>query len=190
VQHVLALVAAYLVGSISFAIIVASSQGIDIREEGSGNPGTSNVLRVLGRRLAVMVLIGDAFKGVVAAAIGALAVDQTFGYVTLFVAVIGHSFPIWHGLKGGKSVATAIGGICYLNPLVGIALAVLWIVILLVWKTASVASLAAMLVMVPALALTGSTTQQLLWASATAVFVIVRHSGNIGRLLDSSERSV
>lgn len=190
VQHVLALLAAYLVGSISFAIIVASSRGIDIREEGSGNPGTSNVLRVLGRRLAVMVLIGDAFKGIVAAAIGAFAVDQSFGYVTLLVAVVGHSFPIWHGFRGGKSVATAIGGICYLSPPVGIALAVLWIVILLVWKTASVASLAAMLVMVPALALTGSTTQQLLWASATAVFVIVRHSGNIGRLLDSSERSV
>jgi glycerol-3-phosphate acyltransferase PlsY len=190
VEHVLALVAAYLVGSISFAIIVASSRGIDIRAEGSGNPGTSNVLRVLGRRLAVTVLIGDAFKGVAAAAIGVLAVDQTFGYVTLFVAVIGHSFPIWHGFKGGKSVATAIGGICYLNPPVGLALAVLWIVILQVWKTASVASLAAMLVMVPALAFTGSTTQQLLWASATAVFVIVRHSGNIGRLLDSSERSV
>jgi acyl phosphate:glycerol-3-phosphate acyltransferase len=190
VEYVLALVAAYLIGSISFGIIVASSRGVDIRSEGSGNPGTSNVLRVLGRRLAFLVLVGDGLKGVAAAAIGSLVVNDTFGYVTLLVAVIGHSFPIWHGLRGGRSVATAIGGILYLAPVVGVVLTVIWFVILLVWKTASIASLTAMLLLVPGLALDGADVQQLLWASAIAVFVIVRHSGNIERLLSSSERKV
>jgi acyl phosphate:glycerol-3-phosphate acyltransferase len=190
VQHVIALVAAYLIGSISFGIIVASSQGIDIRTEGSGNPGTSNVLRVLGRRLAIVVLLGDALKGVAAAALGTVLVDDTFGYVTLLVAVVGHSFPIWHGFRGGKSVATAIGGIIYLAPLVGAILALLWIVIVLVWKTASIASLTVMLLLVPALALDGRDVQELLWASAIAIFVIARHSGNIERILSRSERTV
>jgi len=190
VQHVIALVAAYLIGSISFGIIVASTRGIDIREEGSGNPGTSNVLRVLGRRLAIVVLVGDALKGVAAAALGAILVDETFGYVTLLVAVIGHSFPIWHGLRGGKSVATAIGGVLYLSPIVGLVLAVVWIVIVLVWRTASIASLTVMLLLVPGLALAGSDVQQLLWATAIAIFVIARHSGNIERLLSRRERSV
>jgi glycerol-3-phosphate acyltransferase PlsY len=190
VQHVIALVAAYLIGSISFGIIVASSQGIDIRTEGSGNPGTSNVLRVLGRRLAIVVLLGDALKGVAAAALGTVLVDDTFGYVTLLVAVVGHSFPIWHGFRGGKSVATAIGGIIYLAPLVGAILALLWIVIVLVWKTASIASLTVMLLLVPALALDGRDVQELLWASAIAIFVILRHSGNIERILSRSERTV
>jgi glycerol-3-phosphate acyltransferase PlsY len=190
VDRVLAVVAAYLIGSVSFGIIVASTQGIDIRKVGSGNPGTSNVLRVLGKRLAIVVLLGDGLKGVAAAAIGTLVADQTFGYVTLLAAVIGHSFPIWHGFKGGKSVATALGGIIYLSPIVGLVLAVIWIVMVVVWKTASVASLTVMLLLVPGLAIAGADVPQLLWALAIAVFVIVRHSGNIERLLSSTERKV
>ncbi len=190
VQQALAIVVAYLIGSISFGILVAASRGIDIRSVGSGNPGTSNVLRVLGKRLAAVVLLGDALKGVVAAALGVALVDTTFGYITLFVAVVGHSFPIWHGFRGGKSVATAIGGIVYLAPGVGIVLAVVWLVLVLVWKTASIASLTTMVLLVPALAISGRPTEQLLWATATAVFVVVRHSGNIGRILRRSESTV
>lgn len=189
-QQLLAIVVAYLIGSISFGILVAASRGIDIRTVGSGNPGTSNVLRVLGKRLAAVVLLGDALKGVVAAALGVALVDATFGYVTLFVAVVGHSFPIWHGFRGGKSVATAIGGVVYLAPAVGIVLAVVWLVLVLVWKTASIASLTTMVLLVPCLAIAGRPTSQLLWAAATAVFVIVRHSGNIGRIVRRSESTV
>lgn len=189
-EYVLALVVAYLIGSVNFGILVAASRGIDIRSEGSGNPGTSNVLRVLGPKLAAVVLLGDGLKGVVAAALGVAIVDPTFGYVTLFAAVIGHSFPIWHGLSGGKSVATALGGIVYLAPIVGLVLTVLWIVLVAVWRTASVASLATMLLLVPALALAGRDTAQLLWAASIAVFVVVRHASNIGRLVRSGERTV
>ena len=108
VQHALAILAAYLIGSVNFGILVAASRGVDIRSVGSGNPGTSNVLRVLGKKLAAVVLLGDALKGVLAAAIGVAVGDPVFGYVTLAAAVIGHSFPIWHRLNGGKSVATAM----------------------------------------------------------------------------------
>ncbi len=189
-EKVLAIVAAYLIGSVSFGILVASSQGIDIRTAGSGNPGTSNVLRVLGKRLAIVVLLGDGLKGVATAAIGTVVVDPTFGYITLLAAVIGHSFPIWHGFKGGKSVATALGGIIYLSPIVGVVLAIIWIAMVVVWKTASVASLTVMLLLVPGLAIAGADVEQLLWALAIVAFVIVRHTGNIGRLVRSTERKV
>lgn len=189
-EQLLAIVLAYAIGSISFGILVAASRGIDIRTVGSGNPGTSNVLRVLGKRLAAVVLLGDAMKGAVAAALGVITVDATFGYVTLLAAVVGHSFPIWHRFRGGKSVATAIGGIVYLAPWVGLVLAVIWLTLVLVWKTASIASLVTMVILVPALAVAGRPTQQLAWAGAIALFVIVRHSGNIERILSRSESTV
>lgn len=187
---IVAVVAAYLLGSVNFGIIVAAGAGVDIRSVGSGNPGTSNVLRVLGKKLAAVVLIGDGLKGALAAAIGALAVDPEFGYVTLLAAVIGHSFPIWHQFQGGKSVATAIGGFIYLAPVVGLVIGVVWLVVVLVWKTASIASIAAMLIVVPGLALAGRTTTELVWATLIALFVVVRHVGNVRRIASGSERAI
>jgi glycerol-3-phosphate acyltransferase PlsY len=185
-----ALIASYLLGSFSFAILIAASRGVDIRKEGSGNPGASNVLRVLGKQTAALVLLGDGVKGALAAWMGAAIVGPEFGYVTLFAAIVGHTFPIWHGFKGGKSVATAIGGFIFLAPAVGIFLGVMWIVIVLLWKTASIASIAVMVVAVPAMWLVGRSTSDLLWTGVIAIFVLVRHSSNIKRLLNSGEQKV
>jgi len=186
----LALVASYLLGSVSFALAVANAQGVDIRTEGSKNPGASNVLRVLGKKSAILVLLGDGLKGAFAAWLGSVAVDPAFGYVTLLVAVIGHTFPVWHGFKGGKSVATALGGFIFLAPAVGISLAVAWFVMVAIWKTASVASITAMVLVVPAMWLAGRTSTELLWTAAIAMFVLVRHASNIKRLVTSSEQRV
>ena len=185
-----AVVVSYLIGSVSFGIIVSSMRGIDIRSVGSGNTGTSNILRALGKKDAAVVLLGDALKGAGAAAIGALWIGGDFGWVTLLAAVVGHSFPIWHGLKGGKSVATAIGGVVYLVPWVGAVLAVVWIIVLLVWKTASIGSLLAMGLLVPLVTLSGASYAVIAWASVIAAFVIVRHASNIKSLAASSERRV
>jgi len=183
-------VVAYLVGSLNFGVLVARARGVDIYSEGSGNPGTSNVMRVLGKKLAAVVLLGDGAKGAITAALGALVIDPAFGYVTLFVAVIGHAFPVWHRFRGGKSVATTLGGLLFLAPLVGAILAGIWIVTLVVWKTASIGSLIVMALMVPMLAITGRRGSELVWAAATALFVIARHSSNIKLLLSASERKV
>ncbi len=183
-------IVSYLVGSVSFGIIVSSLRGIDIRSVGSGNTGTSNILRALGKKDAALVLLGDALKGAGAAAIGTVWVGGDFGWVALFAAVVGHSFPVWHGFRGGKSVATAIGGIAYLVPWAGAILAVLWIVILLVWKTASIGSLVAMGLLVPLVTLSGASAAAIAWASVIAAFVIVRHASNIKNLVASSERRV
>jgi glycerol-3-phosphate acyltransferase PlsY len=190
VDQILAIMLAYLLGSISFGVLVARSQGVDIHTVGSGNTGTSNVIRVLGKKLGGLVLIGDAGKGMLAAAIGVWIVDPSFGYVTLFAAVIGHAFPVFHRFRGGKSVATTLGGFVVLAPAVGVALTVIWVVILIVWKTASIGSIIVMVLAVPLLALAGRRGSDLVWSTAIVVFVLIRHSGNVMRLMQGSERKV
>lgn len=190
VETAAALIVSYLVGSLSFGIIIASMRGVDIRSVGSGNPGTSNILRTLGKKDAAVVLLGDALKGAAAASIGQLWIGDEFGWVTLFAAVVGHSFPLWHRFRGGKSVATAIGGVAVLAPWIGLVLAVIWIAILLVWKTASIGSLVVMAMLVPLVALSGRPTETIAWSAATAVLVLARHWSNIQRLWRSDEQTV
>lgn len=186
----LVILASYMLGGVSFGILVATSRGVDIRSEGSGNPGASNIMRVLGMRAAAVVLVGDGLKGAAAAWLGVAVVGPEFGYVVLLSAVVGHTLPIWHGFKGGKSVATGLGGIIYLAPVVGLVLGTLWIVMVLLWKTASIASITVMVLYVPALWIGGRTATELVWASGLALFVLVRHASNIKRLFTSSERRV
>jgi glycerol-3-phosphate acyltransferase PlsY len=185
-----ALVASYLIGSLSFAILIAASRGVDIRSQGSGNPGSSNVLRVLGKQTAILVLLGDGLKGAAAAWLGSVVIGPEFGYVTLFAAIVGHTFPVWHGFKGGKSVATTIGGFIFLAPAVGFVLGMLWIAIVAIWKTASIASIAVMILAVPAMWFAGRSTGELVWTGVIAIFVLVRHSSNIKRILRSNEQKV
>lgn len=189
-QQVLTLALSYLLGSIDFGVIVPRLMGVDIYREGSGNPGASNVLRTLGKKAGAAVLIGDAAKGVIAAGLGAIVVDPGFGFVTGFAAVAGHIFPVWHRFHGGRGVATALGAAVFLEPVVGVVLVVVWIVIVLVRKTASVASLVAMALYVPGFALVGTRGASLAWSAATAALVIIRHGPNIRRLFAGSERSV
>ena len=189
---------AYLIGSIDFGVIVPRLLGVDIYGVGSGNPGTSNVLRTLGKGPAALVLIGDGAKGALAAAIATVwagAIDSFMSVETLavacaFAAVVGHVAPIWHRFRGGKGVATAIGAAVYLAPLFGLILAVLWLIVTLVFKVASIASLGAMVLYVPGLALSGYRGWALGWAAAIAVLVIIRHTPNIRMLASGSERKV
>ncbi|GMQ85059.1 MAG: glycerol-3-phosphate 1-O-acyltransferase PlsY [Acidimicrobiia bacterium] len=197
VQVLIALVAAYLIGSIDFGVIVPRLLGVNIYQSGSGNPGTSNVLRALGKGPAALVMVGDALKGTVAAAIGgylggvgaAWSVD-TLAAAGAFAAVLGHILPVWHRFRGGRGVATAIGAVVYLAPLFGLALAAAWLAMTLVGKLASVASLVTMALYVPGLALFGYRGWSLVWAGAIVVVVVARHRANVGRLLRGEERNV
>jgi glycerol-3-phosphate acyltransferase PlsY len=198
VDVLIPLAIAYLIGSIDFGVIVPRVLGVDIYSVGSGNPGTSNVLRSLGKGPAALVLLGDGAKGALAAAIGTVwtgAVSSSMSAETLavacaFAAVVGHIAPIWHRFRGGKGVATAIGAAVYLAPIFGLILAVLWLIVTLVFKVASIASLGAMLLYVPGLALSGYRGWALVWAAAIAVLVIIRHIPNIRLLATGSERKV
>ena len=192
------LVIAYLIGSIAFGVIVPRILGVDIYSMGSGNPGTSNVMRSLGKGPAAVVLLGDGAKGAVGAAIGAVwagsisdtASVETLAFACAFAAVLGHVIPIWHRFRGGRGVATAIGGAIFLAPVFGVLLAATWLVVTLVFKVASVASLGAMILYVPGFAVSGYRGWSLVWAAGIAVLVVARHAPNIRRLAAGSERSV
>jgi glycerol-3-phosphate acyltransferase PlsY len=198
VDVLIPLAIAYLVGSIDFGVIVPRVLGVDIYTVGSGNPGTSNVLRSLGKGPAALVLLGDGAMGALAAAIGAAwagAIDsfmsaETLAVACAFAAVLGHVAPVWHRFRGGKGVATAIGAAVYLAPIFGLILAVLWLFVTLVFKVASIASLGAMVLYVPGLAISGYRGWALVWAVAIALLVIARHAPNIRRLVAGSERTV
>jgi glycerol-3-phosphate acyltransferase PlsY len=189
---------AYLIGSIDFGVIVPRVLGVDIYATGSGNPGTSNVMRSLGKGPAALVLLGDGAKGAFAAAIGAAwasavtgtASVETLAFACAFAAVLGHIAPLWHRFRGGRGVATAIGAAIYLAPVFGVLLALAWLVVTLVFKIASFASLGAMVLYVPGFALAGYRGWPLVWAAAIAVLVVMRHTPNIRRLAAGSEQSV
>jgi len=185
-----ALAAAYLLGSIDFGVIVPRLAGIDIYARGSGNPGASNVLRSVGRKAGAVVMIGDVAKGVLAAAIGDLWVGEAVGFGCGLAVVVGHVFPVWHRFRGGRGVAAAIGAAMWLEPWFGLGMALVWIGIVAVTKTASVASLVAMAAYVPGFALFGHRGWALLWAAAVALLVIWRHGPNIRRLLGGQEQTV
>lgn len=185
-----AIVIAYLLGSVDFGVIVPRALGIDIYERGSGNPGTSNVFRTMGKGPAAIVMVGDSLKGLLAAAIGSTLGGETVGVACALAAVIGHVFPIWHGFRGGRGVATAIGAAVWLTPVYGLVLAIGWGVTVAITKTASIASLVAMILYVPAFALGGHRGTRLLLAGATALVVIARHAGNIRRIVMGRERRV
>lgn len=191
----LALIAAYVVGSIDFAVIVARMHGVDIHEAGSGNPGTTNVLRTVGRLPAAMVLVGDMLKGTVGAAMGMVAsgVSDPMGpwaFAAGFAAVVGHCYPIFHKFKGGKGVATGAGVLLFTVPLAAVIELALWGIIVKLTKTASIASLVIMVVTIPILIWQGVPGASLVWVALIIALIVWRHRGNIQRMVSGREHKV
>jgi len=191
----LALVAAYVVGSIDFAVIVARMHGVDIHKEGSGNPGTSNVLRTLGRVPAGMVFIGDTLKGTVGAAMGMLGAgvpDPTihWAFAAGLAAVIGHCYPVFHRFRGGKGVATGGGVLLFTVPLAAIIEIATWALVVKLTKTASIGSMVIVVITIPMLIWQGVTGLALVWAALMILVVLWRHRGNIRRMVSGSEEKV
>jgi acyl phosphate:glycerol-3-phosphate acyltransferase len=191
----LALVAAYVVGSIDFAVIIARMHGVDIHEVGSGNPGASNVLRSIGRFPAAMVLVGDTMKGVVGAAmgmIGATVVDfqSEWAFLAGLLAVVGHCYPVFHRFKGGKGVATGLGVLFFTVPLVAVIVVASWMLLLKLTKTASISSLIVVGASIPLAIWRGVSGMSLVWLLVTVALVVWRHKANIQRVFRGSEQKV
>jgi len=180
--------AAYLLGSIPTGLLLGKACGIDVRREGSGNIGATNLYRTLGRKVGVLTLIGDCLKGLVpvlAAHYYAPATDLA-AWVGL-AAFCGHVFSVFLRFKGGKGVATALGVFLALSPLaVAISLAV-FLVLVLKWRYVSLGSVAAAAVMPLAVYVLQGSRAMLLVTALVAVIVIVRHHANIRRLVDRTE---
>jgi glycerol-3-phosphate acyltransferase PlsY len=191
----LAVIAAYLVGSIDFAVIVARMHGVDIREVGSGNPGASNVIRSIGRGPGAMVLVLDTIKGVIGAAMGMIASGTAdpqveWAFLAGLAAVIGHCYPIFHKFKGGKGVATGLGVLFFTMPLVGLIIVVSWLILVKLTKTASISSLIVVFGTIPLAIWQGVSGMALFWLLVTVVLIVWRHRGNIQRMVRGDEQKV
>ncbi|WP_418318707.1 glycerol-3-phosphate 1-O-acyltransferase PlsY [Piscinibacter sakaiensis] len=189
----LAIIAAYLIGSLSFAVIVCRVMGIkDPRQFGSGNPGATNVLRSGNKAAALLTLLLDGVKGVVPVLLVAwLGPRHGLGEATVaavgLAAFIGHLWPVFFGFKGGKGVATAAGVLLAINPMLGVATLATWIIIAGFFRYSSLAAIVA--------AVFAPFYQLLIWgAGPTALAVAVmgllliwRHAANIEKLLKGTE---
>ncbi len=183
------LISAYLIGSLSSAIILCKLAGLpDPRSQGSGNPGATNVLRFGGKKLAATVLIIDVIKGVLPVVIACLlGLDQTWMAATAFFAFLGHLYPVFFDFKGGKGVATALGGFLALSPLMAGAALLTWIVIFAISRISSLSAITAA-AMTPVYSLWLLDSINARWiVLVMAVMLLLRHTSNIQRLLSGEE---
>ena len=176
---------AWLLGTFPSATLVAKAKGHDILTEGSGNPGASNVGRLLGWRYGLLVLVMDFAKGALAAGVG-LAVDGRPGaFVLGAAAIVGHTFPLYR--KGGKGVAAGAGMLVVLYPLIVVGLGVVWVIVARVLKKASLASLLVTVLFPVTVWLAGYDLWEVAVLAALAVLVVLRHAANIRRLVRREE---
>jgi len=198
------LIPGYLLGSIPFGFVVGKALGVDIRKQGSGNIGATNVLRTMGRKWGVLVFTLDALKGLVAV----LAIERLIGIDTAVAGphlseaqagilagvgcILGHNFPVWLGFKGGKGIATSAGVLLGLAPLATILALTVWVLTFYGTRYVSVASIVAAATLPTLIGI-----QQWIWrgrldvvfwfAAVAAVLAIGRHRPNIQRLLAGTE---
>ncbi len=189
---ILLIILAYFLGSASAAIITCKVMGKDDpRSLGSKNPGATNVLRHAGKKAAAITLLGDVLKGLVPIVIGHY-LDLTWGWLVLIgiAAFLGHLYPIFFGLQGGKGVATALGVYFGLNPLVGVVVAITWLIAALLFNTSSLSALiATLLAPLYFFWVTGS-MDLFLGLVIITIFIYWRHRGNIMNIIDGTESKI
>ena len=202
------IIAAYLLGSVPFGLVLATARGVDLRSVGSGNIGATNVARALGSRWGYLCFALDCLKGLVPMLVAMRFVDEvTVGVLWLwfgvgYAAVLGHVFPLYLKFKGGKGVSTSLGVVVGLYPYMtvpGLIAFAIWGACLLIWRYVSLASIIAAVVfpiiLIAAVIVLPDWTFAALWpllivAVGLTVLVLVRHVGNIKRLLAGSERKI
>ncbi len=200
-DFVLKILLAYLLGSIVGSLVVGRLRGgVDIRTQGSGNAGGTNALRTQGAAFAFWVFLIDIAKGWIAAAVvpgleipgivgGADSLNLWLPAVCAFAAIIGHVFPVWHGFRGGKGVATLVGAFAGFDPFLLIPLFASWLAVVVVSGFVGFASIVASLAMPVYLLMRDGLrlTPDLAFALACAALVIFTHRGNVARMRAGTE---
>ena len=189
---ILFIIGAYLLGSVASAVIVCRVLGLpDPRQQGSGNPGATNVLRIGGKKAAAITLLGDLLKGLLPVALAQIAGLPAWAIAaTAFAAFIGHLFPLFFGFQGGKGVATAFGAALGLSPWAALAALATWLVMAALFRISSLAALTAAVLMPFYLWLLGEPSAFLFAMAAMAILLIWRHRANIQRLLAGTESRI
>lgn len=198
-------IAAYLIGSVSSAVIMSKAlYGKDIREVGSGNAGATNMLRTHGKKMGVLTLICDALKGVVAVLGARLLINVVPGdeyivralpYISGFCAILGHNFPVFFGFKGGKGVATALGAVLSLNWQVGLIVAAIVVAIMAVTRYVSLGSILAGFIYIAAdlsymIFTDNFYLPELIFCILLTIILVARHHANIKRLMNGTENKL
>lgn len=183
---------AYLLGSVSSAIVIARLSGLqDPRQVGSGNPGATNILRYGGKKAAILTLLGDVLKGVIPVLTArALSADANVLALTLLAAFLGHVFPVFHGFKGGKGVATAFGALVAMNGWVGLLLIGSWLVMAVITRYSSLSAITVS-VLAPFYVWWLAREPALIAAAvAMSLMLLWRHRSNIQKLLAGTETKI
>lgn len=204
--YIIVTIIAYLLGSISFSVIISKKMaGFDVREKGSGNAGTTNVLRTVGKKASALTLLFDALKGVVAILVAYIAglivkdVDKSLLVQLSGIAVIvGHTFPIFFGFRGGKGIATSLGVLLITNWNIGLICLVFALLLMVLTRMVSVGSLAAavlfpvLIAFMPSNAyiVQGNHFGYIVYAVLLAALVIFNHRSNVKRLLTGTENKI
>lgn len=187
-KEIIAAVVAYALGNISPASIIARANHVDIRSEGSGNPGTTNVIRVLGLKAGLKTLLFDMVKAFIAVKIGFTLLGSIGGMIGFAGVLLGHCFPVIYKFKGGKGVAAALGAALALTWPAAMVSFLVAVIVLLVGKKMSLGSLAAAVVFPPLCLF--YTPEYFYFAIGVAVFLIVMHIPNIKRLKNGEESTL
>ena len=190
------IITAYLLGNISTSYIVAKRlAGVDIRTQGSGNAGSTNVLRTLGKKAGALTFIGDVLKGLIAVLIarfiayGVNLDDTTCAYIAVVAVVLGHNYPVFLGFKGGKGVATSLGSMLGMNPLVALLCLGFFIIIVAITKYVSLGSMLG-IGLSPVIMMINHNTKGVLVTLFLTISVAITHKENIKRLLNGTERKL
>ena len=187
-MYVLVSVIAYFLGNFATSYIVSMrSAKIDIRQHGSGNAGATNVLRVLGAKAAALTFVGDALKGVIAVLLGKYLAGSYGAILAGLFVVIGHNWPVLLKFKGGKGIATTIGSMLAINPLVVLVVFAIGVVILITTRYVSLASIMGMTIFPILMIILRQPPEYIGFSIVLAVLAIYRHRANIQRLLKGTE---
>ena len=200
--YVIVAIIAYAIGSISFSVIISRKMaGVDVREKGSGNAGSTNMLRSVGKKAALLTLVCDILKGVIAIFIaiivgkinsevnGAILVQ-----IAAFFVVVGHTFPIFFEFRGGKGVATSLGVILLVNWKIGLICLVFALILMILTRMVSLGSISAA-ILFPVLTVFIDECyivegNYIIFGIIMAIFILYNHRSNIKRLLNGTENKI
>ena len=196
ISYIILIIIAYLLGNISTSTIVAKRMyNVDIRTQGSGNPESTNVLRTLGKKAGAITFAGDLLKGLVAVLIARMisrftGVDETTAaYLAVVAVVAGHNWPVFLGFKGGKGVATSLGAMIGMNPIIALTCFGIFLVIVFITKYVSLGSVVG-IASSPLFMIATSNKKGILVTLFLTASAIYTHRENIKRLLNGTERKI
>lgn len=185
---ILAAVAGYLLGSLNSSLIVGKFFGVDIRKHGSGNAGTTNALRILGKKAAILVLAGDLLKGVLSYLAGFyITGSATGGMIAGTASILGHIWPVFFGFKGGKGVLTSLAVLLMVDWSIALAMLGIFIIIVAVTRYVSLGSIIAAILFPLSSLFLGREIIQAAVSVIIAILIVSMHRTNIKRLLNGTE---